>query len=74
MTTSSAVDLARAVLLSEFRWERGHADIWRLFVNATDLSSLVDGLAEPWRDTGITHVLGIESRGFLLGGGICQGV
>ena len=70
MTTHSAVDLARASLLSEFRWRGGHADVWQLFVKASVLSSLVDGLAEPWRDAGITHVLGIESRGFLLGGAV----
>lgn len=70
MNTSPAADLARATLLSEFRWHGGHADIWRLFVNATALSSVVEGLAEPWRGTGITHVLGIESRGFLLGGAV----
>lgn len=28
------------------------------------------GLAEPWRDAGITQVAGVESRGFLLGGGV----
>lgn len=70
MTTSSAVQIARATLLAEFRWHDGHSDIWRLFVNAPSLLSLVDGLAEPWRDTGITHVVGIESRGFLLGGAV----
>ena len=70
MTTSPAVEVARATLLSEFRWHGGHADVWRLFVNATALSSVIDGLAEPWRDKGITHVLGIESRGFLLGGAV----
>ena len=70
MRTSSAVEVARATLLAEFRWHGGHADVWRLFVNAQVLSSLVDGLAEPWRDIGITHVLGIESRGFLLGGAV----
>gem|GEM_PF-4198605 len=70
MPTSSAVEVARARLLAEFRWHGGHADIWRMFVNATALSSVIDGLAEPWRDKGITHVLGIESRGFLLGGAV----
>ena len=70
MTTTSAVDIARTKLLSEFRWHSGHADVWRLFVRATVLSSLVEGLAEPWRDTGVTHLLGIEARGFLLGGAV----
>ncbi len=51
-----------------FRWEQGHADIWRVFADANALRSVVRGLAAPWRDNGVTHVVGIESRGFLLGG------
>ena len=31
---------------------------------------MVEALAEPWRDSGVSHVLGIESRGFLLGGAV----
>ncbi|NMH76574.1 phosphoribosyltransferase [Pseudonocardia xinjiangensis] len=59
---------ARSAVLRHFRWERGHADVWRIFVDAEGLRSVVDGLADPWRDSGVTHVVGIESRGFLLGG------
>ena len=28
---------------------------------------VVEGLARPWRDEGVTHVLAVESRGFLFG-------
>ena len=55
-------------MLERFRWEQGHADVWRVFSDAAALGAVVDGLAAPWRAAGVTYVLGIESRGFLLGG------
>ncbi len=32
--------------------------------------SVVDAMAEPFRGLGVTHVLGIEARGFILGGAV----
>lgn len=61
---------ARAAVLEAFRWQGGHADVWRVFADPGALSAVVAGLAEPWRDAGITVVLGIESRGFLLGAAV----
>lgn len=58
---------ARDALLAHFRWNGGHADVWRVFADGDALAAVVTGLAEPWRDQGITRVVGIESRGFLLG-------
>ncbi len=58
---------ARTALLHDFRWNGGHADVWRVFVDADSLSAVIGGLAEPWRGNGVTHVVGIEARGFLLG-------
>jgi len=66
----SAVAAARRALLAEFRWQGGHADVWRVFADAGSLATVVAGLAEPWRGAGITHVIGIESRGFLLGAAV----
>lgn len=63
-----STEAARQALLREFRWEGGHADIWRVFADADALAAVVSGLVAPWRAAGITLVLGIESRGFLLGG------
>ena len=63
-------ETAHEMLVAKFRWREGHADIWKFFVDGSDFSLLINGLAEPWRDAGITHVLGIESRGFLLGGAV----
>jgi len=57
-----------AAVRSLFRWEEGHADIWRVLADSAALRSVVEGLADPWRDAGVTHVIGVESRGFLLGG------
>lgn len=34
------------------------------------LRTLVDAMANPFRDQGVTHVLGIEARGFILGGAV----
>ncbi len=70
MSHHSAVLAGRQAFLEHFRWADGHADIWRVFFDPAGLAAVVDGLAEPWRDSGITHVLGIESRGFLLGAAV----
>lgn len=58
---------ARAAVLEHFRWVDGHADIWRVCADGRSLQHVVAGLAEPWRGAGVTRVVGIESRGFLLG-------
>ncbi|GAA4758313.1 hypothetical protein GCM10023328_47520 [Modestobacter marinus] len=42
--------------------------MWRVFADADALRDVVSGLVEPWHDQGVTRVVGIESRGFLLGG------
>lgn len=62
------VDEARTALLTHFRWEGGHADVWRVFADPHAFAAVVAGLVDPWRESGVTHVVGIESRGFLLGG------
>jgi adenine phosphoribosyltransferase len=60
-------DWLRGQILSQFRWVEGHADVWRLFANASTLTALIDGLAAPWREAEVTKVCGIEARGFVLG-------
>jgi adenine phosphoribosyltransferase len=48
-------------------------DITTLLGNAAALRATVAALAAPWRDAGITHVAGIEARGFIFGGAVaCQ--
>ena len=57
-------------MLSQFRWIDGHADVWAVFRDPSALSQVVAALAEPYRDGDVTTVVGIESRGFLLGGAV----
>ncbi len=43
-------------------------DITTLLGNAAALRQTMTALTAPWMDSGITHVAGIEARGFILGG------
>ena len=44
--------------------------MWRVFRDAATLALVIEALAEPWSDSGVTHVVGVEARGFLLGGAV----
>lgn len=59
---------ARRLLLENFRWVSGHADVWRVFRDPAALRTVVGALVDPYREAGVTAVVGVESRGFLLGG------
>ncbi|MEU7648131.1 phosphoribosyltransferase family protein [Streptomyces huasconensis] len=59
---------ARDLALRHFRWIGGHANVWAIFRDAEALAVVVAALAAPFRDEHVTAVVGIESRGFLLGG------
>ena len=61
------VELGRAAVLERFRWIAGEADLWRVFTDGPSLAAVVQALLAPWREAGISHVAGVESRGFLLG-------
>ncbi|MGY0231494.1 phosphoribosyltransferase [Longispora urticae] len=63
MPTSS-----RDLVLDRFRWIDGHADVWAAFRDSVTLAAVVSDLVSPFRESGITAVCGVESRGFLLGG------
>lgn len=60
----------REAFLARFRWVDGHADLWRAFEDPDAFRRIVDALAAPWIDLGITRVVGVEARGFLLGGAV----
>lgn len=45
-------------------------DVTTLFKNAECLQGMIDELYEMYKDKGITKVVGIESRGFILGGAL----
>jgi adenine phosphoribosyltransferase len=66
--TAMDVAAAREALLRTFRWDGGHADVWQVFADREAFPLVVAGLVEPWRDRLVTRVIGIEARGFLLGG------
>ncbi|HET6577964.1 MAG TPA: adenine phosphoribosyltransferase [Gemmatimonadales bacterium] len=45
-----------------------YQDITPVLREARLLRTVVEAMAEPFRALGVTHVLGIEARGFILGG------
>ena len=45
-------------------------DVTTLFKNAECLNEMLDTLYEIYKDKGVTKVVGIESRGFILGGAL----
>jgi adenine phosphoribosyltransferase len=61
-----------AEILARFRWIDGHADVWRLFSDADFFPRLIHALADPFRTSAITKVVGIEARGFILGGAVAS--
>ena len=48
----------------------GHADLWRIFLDAELLGRTVRAMATPFESERITKVVAIEARGFLLGGAV----
>ena len=57
-------------LLLQFRWIGGHADVLGLLSDAGFLARSVVALAEPFEDTGVTKVAGVEARGFVFGAAV----
>ena len=49
-------------------------DITTLLGNAPMFQLAIDALARPWATDDVTHVAGIEARGFILGGAVAQRV
>jgi adenine phosphoribosyltransferase len=47
-------------------------DITPLLGHAEAFVRVTDAMADPFTDAGITHVVAIESRGFILGGPVAQ--
>ena len=47
-------------------------DVTTLFKNAECLNEMINALYEQYKDKGITKVVGIESRGFILGGALAS--
>ena len=49
-------------------------DVTPVLADAELLRDAMAALAAPWRDAGVTHVAGIESRGFIFGAPIAMAV
>src|SRR4029453_13178867 len=47
-------------------------DITPLLAEPAAFARVTDAMAAPFADAGVTHVVAIESRGFILGGPIAQ--
>ena len=47
-------------------------DITPLLADADGFATCIDALAEPWRGVALDAVLGIESRGFILGAALAR--
>lgn len=47
-------------------------DITTLLQDATTFKSAIDGLENRYRDTGLTKVVGIDSRGFIFGAALAD--
>lgn len=47
-------------------------DVTTLFKNAECIKGMIDELTEMYKGKGITKVVGIESRGFILGGALAE--
>jgi adenine phosphoribosyltransferase len=47
-------------------------DITPILQDAALFQEVIDAMAEPFRTDGVTHVVGIEARGFILGGAIAE--
>lgn len=58
---------ARQAVLRTFQWVDGDASFTPVFRDPDALRLLGPGLAEPFREAGVTAVVAPEARGFLLG-------
>jgi adenine phosphoribosyltransferase len=63
----SITDEARARVRSSFRWIDGEADIWSMLTDGASLQAIVAGLSFMAASDRPDRIVGIESRGFVLG-------
>jgi adenine phosphoribosyltransferase len=59
-------------LVEKFQWVDGHADLWPWFSDADLFARIIQALAAPFASRGITKVVSIESRAFLLAGAVAR--
>ncbi len=71
MSDGTLSDVLRAAIRDVPDFPRpgiGFKDITPVLADAELFRRTTEALAEPWQAHGVTHVLAIESRGFLFGG------
>lgn len=47
-------------------------DIMPLLADGEDFAAAIDAMVAPWRDAGLVAIMGIESRGFILGAAMAR--
>jgi adenine phosphoribosyltransferase len=62
----------RGELIERISFVGGHADVWRVFSDGELFGRVVGALADPFCETGVTKVAGIEARGFILGAAVAR--
>jgi len=60
------VQNARTEFLRSFEWTDGHADFAQVLRNETLLDLLGPALAAPFTGQGVSAVIGVEARGFVV--------
>ena len=60
----------RERLIEAIRFHDGHADNWAVFRDGELLRDVAGAMAEPFRNEGVTSVVAVESRGFVLGAAV----
>ena len=69
-STAVDVDLLRSRIRSIDDWPRpgvSFKDITPLLGDADAFDRVLEAMAKPWRAMRVSHVVGIESRGFIVG-------
>ncbi len=55
-----------------FAWIDGHSNLWPLFADPELFGEIVAGLSQPFSGRSVTKVVGIEAKGFVLGGAVAR--
>ena len=62
--------ILKSKIISEFKYVDGHSDPWRLFYDGSLFRGIIEELSSPAADAGVTKVVGIEAKGFILGAAV----
>jgi adenine phosphoribosyltransferase len=65
-------DITKKSVLRAFAWVDGHSNLWPILADASLFRAVIDSLSAPFVDRRITKVVGIEAKGFVLGGAVAR--